>query len=54
MWYLKQCPKCKGDMYEDGEEIVCFQCGLRIERRLFLCGDWLRLISAIERKLSSG
>ena len=33
MFWLKACPKCKGDLYMDmnsrGEDIVCLQCGYR-------------------------
>lgn len=34
-WFLKDCPKCGGDLYEDsfvsGEQVKCLQCGLQIK-----------------------
>lgn len=53
MWYKKQCPKCYGDMYEEGEEVTCLQCGLRIDRRIFECGSYQQLWSMIEKELKS-
>ena len=33
MFWLKACPRCKGDLYLDigsrGKDIVCLQCGYR-------------------------
>jgi len=27
MWLLKQCPRCRGDLYLEKGEWVCLQCG---------------------------
>jgi hypothetical protein len=26
-WIRKGCPKCRGDLYRDGDEYNCLQCG---------------------------
>ena len=35
-WYLRSCPRCGGDLYEDvysrGEDVVCLQCGMTLDR----------------------
>jgi hypothetical protein len=41
MFWLKACPRCKGDLYLDvssrGKDIVCLQCGYR--RYILTLGD---------------
>lgn len=39
-WWLHSCPRCGGDLYEDvyteGEDVVCLQCGIVMSRRAFV------------------
>jgi len=30
-WILKSCPRCGGDLYSEGSELVCLQCGYHAE-----------------------
>ena len=34
-WFLKECPKCSGDLYLDplvsGDTVKCLQCGLEVK-----------------------
>lgn len=30
-WLLRGCPRCGGDLYSEGSELVCLQCGYHAE-----------------------
>ncbi|MDY6917433.1 MAG: hypothetical protein SVP26_05735 [Chloroflexota bacterium] len=36
-WWLRSCPRCAGDLYEDiygdGDDCVCLQCGMVLSRQ---------------------
>ncbi len=43
-WFLKECPKCGGDLYLDpfgsGDTLKCLQCGLEVKLSfLFIKGN---------------
>ncbi len=47
MWYLRACPRCRGDLYVDqkpGEEqaMVCLQCGHDFTPRAAI-REWIQL-----------
>lgn len=47
MWFLKECPKCGGDLYLDplvsGDTVKCLQCGLEVKLSfLYLDGKFAK------------
>jgi transcription initiation factor TFIIIB Brf1 subunit/transcription initiation factor TFIIB len=51
-WWLRSCPRCGGDLYEDvyskGEDFVCLQCGLTLGRAAIF-GHPLGTVDASDR-----
>lgn len=41
-WFLKECPKCGGDLYLDplvsGDTVKCLQCGLEVKLSFLYIG----------------
>lgn len=41
-WFLKECPKCGGDLYLDplvsGDTVKCLQCGLEVKLSILYIG----------------
>lgn len=39
-WFLRECPKCSGDLYADpfgsGDTVKCLQCGLEVKLAFLL------------------
>ena len=49
-WFLKECPKCGGDLYLDplisGDFVKCLQCGLEVKLSfLFIGGKPVRQVN---------
>ncbi len=42
-WFLKDCPKCGGDLYLDpllsGDTVKCLQCGLEVKLSFLYIGE---------------
>ncbi len=39
MILFKACPKCDGDLFNEGDELICIQCGYRRYNRKDLMGN---------------